>query len=65
MKIEFLDTKDASKIIGIGVGTLRAWRSQGKGPRFYKCDGQKGAVRYDINDLLEWMKNNFQNIPKS
>lgn len=65
MEMKFLDTKEASKIIGIGAGTLRAWRSQGKGPRFYKCEGQKGAVRYDTMDLLEWVNKNFQKFSKS
>lgn len=62
--MQYLDTKDASKVLGIGAGTLRAWRSQGKGPNFYKCAGKKGAVRYYLNDLLEWMKANCQNPSK-
>lgn len=54
-KDDLLNTNEASEIVGIGSGTLRAWRSQGKGPKFYKAPGQKGAVRYKLSDLLRWV----------
>lgn len=54
-KNDLLSTDEASEIIGIGSGTLRAWRSQGKGPKFYKAPGQKGVVRYRVSDLMEWV----------
>lgn len=63
--IVLLDTKAASQIIGIRAGTLRTWRSQGKGPKYYKCEGKKGAVRYAMMDLMEWVKKLSQNSPKS
>src|SRR5215510_7866298 len=45
----FLGTQAAAEYSGIPAGTLRAWRCQGIGPRFYK---PRGRALYDIAD---WM----------
>ena len=62
--IQLLHTKAAAEMIGICTGTLRTWRSQGKGPKYYKCIGKKGAVRYAASDLIEWINKLRQNSPK-
>lgn len=63
-KNDLLNTNEASEIVGIRSGTLRAWRSQGKGPKFYKAPGKKGAVRYKLSDLLRWVETLDQNPAK-
>jgi predicted DNA-binding transcriptional regulator AlpA len=45
------DTK-AAIIMGLQTQTLRNWRAQSKGPPYIKIGR---SVRYDINDLLEYM----------
>jgi hypothetical protein len=37
----FLGTKAAAEYSGIPAGTLRAWRCQGIGPKFYKPRGRR------------------------
>jgi len=45
----WLDTAAAARHLGREPGTLRGWRSIGKGPIFHVVSGQ--FVRYHINDL--------------
>jgi predicted DNA-binding transcriptional regulator AlpA len=40
-----------SDIYNLNLKTLRNWRTQGKGPRFYKLGR---SVRYDLRDVEEW-----------
>jgi hypothetical protein len=49
----FLGTKAAAVYSGIPAGTLRAWRCQGIGPKFYK---PRGRALYDIADLDEFIQ---------
>jgi hypothetical protein len=49
----FLGTQAAAEYSGIPAGTLRAWRCQGIGPRFYK---PRGRALYDIADLDEFIQ---------
>ena len=49
----FLGTKAAAEYSGIPAGTLRAWRCQGVGPKFYK---PRGRALYDIADLDEFIQ---------
>ena len=48
-----LTTEVTAKFLDMSPGTLRWWRSIGKGPPFVKC-GE--AVRYKIEDLEEWIQ---------
>lgn len=45
----WLDTAAAARHLGREPGTLRGWRSIGKGPAFHLVSGQ--FVRYHIDDL--------------
>lgn len=52
------DTKQAAQYLGnYSRGTLRNWRSQGKGPRWFK--GATGRAIYLIADLDEFRRTNF------
>ena len=53
----FLGTKAASEYSGIPANTLRVWRSQGGGPRFYK---PRGRALYDIADLDEFIRSGIR-----
>lgn len=53
----FLGTKAASRYSGIPAGTLRAWRCQGIGPKFYK---PRGRALYDIADLDEFIRSGIR-----
>ncbi len=47
--------KEVVERLRVGDGTLRRWRSEGKGPPFVKIgDGQSGRVRYPIKEFHEW-----------
>ena len=47
-----LKTEVAAKFLGMSPGTLRWWRSIGRGPQFVKCGG---AVRYRAEDITAWI----------
>jgi hypothetical protein len=42
-------------MLGTTVGTLKSWRSRGTGPKWVKLGA---AVRYDIEELLDFIKRN-------
>jgi predicted DNA-binding transcriptional regulator AlpA len=48
-----LNERQLSRLIGVSIGTLRAWRCEGKGPRFRKVGAQ--LVRYTPSDIQEWL----------
>lgn len=51
----FLKDTEVAEMINISVNTLRTWRRRGIGPRFIKAESNRGTVRYDINDVKEWI----------
>lgn len=51
---DFVDTKEAAKIIGSTPGTMDVWRHQGKGPKFCKFGRN---VRYYRPHLMEYAMN--------
>jgi hypothetical protein len=53
----FLGTKAAAEYSGIPANTLRVWRSQGGGPKYYK---PRGRALYDISDLDEFIRSGFR-----
>ena len=53
----FLGTKAAAEYSGIPANTLRSWRSQGVGPRFYK---PRGRALYDITDLDDFIRSGLR-----
>lgn len=44
------------KMTGIPLKTLAGWRNKKVGPSYIKAEGEKGAIRYLISDVEEWMK---------
>jgi len=50
---KFLGTQAAAEYSGIPAGTLRSWRCQGVGRKFYK---PRGRALYDIADLDEFIR---------
>jgi hypothetical protein len=53
----FLGTQAAAAYSGIPAGTLRAWRCQGVGPKFYK---PRGRALYDIADLDDFIRSGIR-----
>lgn len=52
---KLMPDKEAAKVLGVGVATLRYWRATGKGPAIVKMEGR---VRYDEADLLAYIDAN-------
>lgn len=53
---EFVNTKEASHILGIPVSTLVTWRSRSSyGPPFYKPEGTR-CVLYNRKEIILWAK---------
>lgn len=46
---DLVDERETAAILNVEVGTLRNWRSLGKGPRYRKIGGR--LVRYHRADL--------------
>lgn len=49
-----LTASQAAKYVGISEAALRLWRSEGKGPRYFKA-GMK-LIRYRRADLDAWIE---------
>ncbi len=48
-----IDEKEAARILGLSVITLRNFRCQRRGPSYYKIGK---AVRYSLDDLMDFIK---------
>jgi predicted site-specific integrase-resolvase len=53
----FLGTRAAAEYSGIPFNTLKQWRHEGKGPRFYK---PRGRALYDVSDLDEFIRSGIR-----
>ncbi|MEJ0010181.1 MAG: helix-turn-helix domain-containing protein [Alphaproteobacteria bacterium] len=58
----FLDTKNAAAYLGCRPGTLKTWRAQGRGPRYYIVS-QK-LVRYSKIFLDEFVRGENLDAPR-
>jgi excisionase family DNA binding protein len=47
-----LEEKELAERLQVSLGTLRTWRTEGKGPRFHRI-GQ--MIRYAPSDVKEWL----------
>jgi predicted DNA-binding transcriptional regulator AlpA len=47
-----IDEKELSRLLRVSIGTLRFWRTLGRGPRYRKV-GQ--LVRYAPSEVQEWL----------
>ena len=50
----WLSTVDLAKRWGVSEGTLRNYRSAGRGPKFIKISGRGGPVRYSLDEVRKW-----------
>jgi len=48
----FLNTRDASRVLGVPPSTLSTWRVRGGGPPFRRIGAAGRLVRYSLSDLL-------------
>ena len=48
-----LDEKELSRLIRVSIGTLRFWRTLGRGPRYRKVGY---LVRYAPSAVHEWLE---------
>lgn len=46
-----MDTDAAAAWLGMGNGTLRRWRSEGRGPRWVRVGR---LAKYRLSDLVAW-----------
>jgi len=51
---EYLDTKQAARLMGFSYKTLENWRSKGQGPRYHLLPNKR--VRYLKEDIDGWVK---------
>ena len=52
--LQALTPQQAAKYLGVSEASLRLWRSEGKGPRYFRA-GEK-LVRYRRGDLDSWIE---------
>ena len=52
-KSSMVNEREAARILGIALQTLRNWRGLRQGPNYVKY---ARSVRYDINDLQEYVR---------
>jgi excisionase family DNA binding protein len=57
-----LSPKQASEVLGIPTGTLADWRSQRRGPPFYKIEGH--LIRYSQAELDAWVAGQRVELPQ-
>ncbi len=50
----FLKPSQVAEILNVSVATLAAWRSQKRGPRFFRPSGR--LVRYSLDDVRRFME---------
>jgi predicted DNA-binding transcriptional regulator AlpA len=49
---KLLEEKELAERLQVSLGTLRGWRTEGKGPRFHRI-GQ--MIRYSPSDVKDWL----------
>jgi hypothetical protein len=53
-----LRTEQAAEFLNVKSSTLEMWRCRGIGPAYVKMPGAKGAVRYHMLDLEQFLAQN-------
>ncbi len=53
---KFLSDVEVSKLCGIGLSTLRNWRSKGCGPAYVKVGAR--IIKYNLKDHLMYIEQN-------
>lgn len=55
--INLISTKQTAAALGVKLQTLRAWRMQGRGPRYVRLgDNRLGRVAYRPEDIAAWIE---------
>lgn len=49
-----LNPTETAELLGVTLNTLRAWRSNKKGPTYVRLDGF--FIRYSPSDLQNWLE---------
>jgi len=55
MATQVLTGPQAAELLGVQEQTLRAWRVQGRGPKYIRYGGPRGRVRYAPQDVDDWL----------
>lgn len=56
-----LNERETADRLQVSIGTVRAWRRAGRGPRFVKFANQRrGAVRYRVEDLERFIQDSLR-----
>lgn len=50
---KYLSPEEVEEVLGIKEKTLANWRTQGRGPQFYKFGK---VIRYALDDLQKWIQ---------
>ena len=58
-----IDTAEAAELLGMSRQTLYNWRNLGIGPQFYVLE--RGAVRYRVSELEEYLENCANRRPRA
>jgi len=59
---QWINEKEASRIMGVALQTLRNWRSQRKGPSYFVVSAR--MIRYRLSDLIDFMEQRKVNFDK-
>jgi hypothetical protein len=51
---EHLSPADLAAREGVTVAAVYKWNYTGEGPAYFRTRGDRGPVRYRIEDVLEW-----------
>jgi predicted site-specific integrase-resolvase len=57
-----INEQKASEILDVSKKTLQNWRVQKKGPKYYVLPHHR--IRYSLEDLEKWLKNNTIEIER-
>lgn len=57
----YCTTDEAAALLHTSVGTLKWWRSEGRGPKFYKLGNR---VLYKPSEVQEWVENGAKGANK-
>ena len=52
-----VSTREAARLLGVGVSTLRLWQCDGHGPRpihIGRPDAKRRTLRYRLADIRSW-----------
>lgn len=52
-----LTPQEVEDLYGLDAGSLRRWRAQGRGPRYFK---EARQVMYRVEDVDAWLKDNLK-----